>query len=251
MTDATGRPDRIVVLGGSSLIARELVYALTDGRPCDVILAGRPHPGRDDAAEQLLSRGLRPHHVDLDVTATTTHDDVIAQCWAAGDVDVVIVAFGSLGDQQRLLDHPEEAVELAHVNYVGALSLGLRAVTRLRAQGHGRMIALSSVAGQVPRPANFIYGSTKAGLDAFFVGLGDVARPDGVRVHTVRAGFVKTPLTAHLSTPPLATSPQQLAARIVAGIRRDSTVIWAPPTMRWITAVLRALPRRIVANLKV
>ena len=43
----------------------------------------------------------------------------------------------------------------------------------MRAQGHGRIVALSSVAGERVRRSNFVYGSTKAGLDGFFLGLGE------------------------------------------------------------------------------
>ena len=59
------------------------------------------------------------------------------------------------------------------VNYTGAVSVGLAVAAQFRRQGHGRLVVLSSVAGERVRKANFVYGSSKAGLDGFAQGLGD------------------------------------------------------------------------------
>ena len=83
-----------------------------------------------------------------------------------------------------------------HVNFTGAVSASLAVAAQLRRQGHGRLVVLSSVAGERVRKANFVYGSSKAGLDGFAQGLGDSLVGTGARVLVVRPGFVHSAMTA-------------------------------------------------------
>ncbi len=84
-------------------------------------------------------------------------------------------------------------------------------------QGHGVIVALSSVAGERPRRSNFVYGSTKAGMDAFYTGLGEALRDVGGRVLVVRPGFVASKMTEGLDPAPLATTPDAVADAVVDG----------------------------------
>ena len=91
----------------------------------------------------------------------------------------MIVAFGQLVDQVELDDDPAAAAAMVTVNYTGAVSVGLAVAAQFRRQGHGRLVVLSSVAGERVRKANFVYGSSKAGLDGFAQGLGRRPGRDG------------------------------------------------------------------------
>ena len=108
---------------------------------------------------------------------------------------------------------------------------------------------MSSVAGERPRRSNFVYGSTKAGMDAFYTGLGDALAADGVQVLVVRPGFVRTKMTAGLKAAPLSQTPEQVAEIIVAGLLAGRRTVWAPPAMRWVMSVLRHLPRPVFRRL--
>src|SRR5439155_10468797 len=99
-------------------------------------------------------------------------------------------------------DHAK-AVELATVNYTAAVSVGVLLADKLKKQGHGAVIALSSVAGERVRRANFVYGSTKAGFDGFYLGLGEALASHGAKVTVVRPGQVKTKMTEGMGMAPL------------------------------------------------
>ena len=114
---------------------------------------------------------------------------------------------------------------------------------QLRVQGQGRIVVLSSVAGFRVRRANFVYGSAKAGMDAFAMGLGEALRGSGVAVHVIRPGFVRTKMTAGLPAAPFAVGPDQVAADILRGLHRGAAVIWSPPFLRWVFSALRLLPQ--------
>jgi len=90
-----------------------------------------------------------------------------------------------------------------------------------------------------------VYGSTKAGLDAFAQGLADALIGTGARVMVVRPGFVHTRMTAGMAAQPFATTPEAVADQIVKGLERGANTVWAPPMVRWVFAVMRHLPRSV------
>ena len=230
MKDSIGNVQRVVVLGGTSDIALATLAKLAgQRRGVQVMLAARPGERRVVAAASLEARGMQVTEVDFEATDRTSYEQAIASAFdAGGDVDVVMVAFGLLGDQQRAWQDVDLALELVQVNYAAAVGCGVLVAARLRAQGHGAIIAMSSVAGERPRRSNFVYGSTKAGLDAFYTGLGDALATDGVQVLLVRPGFVRTRMTDGLAAAPLSQTPQQVADVIVAGLQAGRRTVWAP-----------------------
>ncbi len=256
--NALSEPQSVVVLGGTSEIARAIVAALPAPHLQRVVLAGRPSPALDQAVAET-ARGLRgagaPADVsvtaaEFDATDTQTHDAVIADLFAQ-DVDLVILAFGLLGDQGEFEADPDSAVVAAQTNYVGAVSTGLRVAQHLRDQGHGTLIVLSSVAGLRARRSNFVYGSTKAGLDVFAQGLSDSLVGTGARVLVVRPGFVRTRMTEGLAEAPLAVTPEQVAQDTIKGLRKGSHTVYSPAAIGAVMAGLRTVPRPLFRKLPI
>jgi decaprenylphospho-beta-D-erythro-pentofuranosid-2-ulose 2-reductase len=243
MKNSLGDPQSLLVLGGSSDIAMCTARQLVARRTRTVVLAGRPSPALDASADELRELGAEVTVLDFDAADTTGHAEALGRAFAGGDIDVVLLAFGILGDQARDERDPAAAARVAQVNYVGAVSSSLVCAQHLRAQGHGALVVLSSVAGERARRANFIYGSTKAGLDAFAQGLGDSLRGSGVHVMVVRPGFVHTRMTAGMAPAPLATTPDAVAGVVLDGLRRGAHTVWAPGALRFVMSGVRHLPR--------
>lgn len=251
MQDALGGVQTVLVLGGGSEIAQATLRRLVANRTRTIVLAAREPEKLAGVVDELRALGAtRVETVAFDAEAADTHealiDDVIDR---VGDLDLVLVAFGVLGDQAEAERDPAAATEIARVNYLGAVSLSVPLASRLRAQGHGIIVVLSSVAGERARRSNFVYGSSKAGLDALFQGLGDSLVGSGVHVLIVRPGFVHTKMTAGLDAAPLATTPEAVAEAIVRGIERDSEIVWVPPALRVVMSVLRHAPRAVFRKL--
>jgi len=116
---------------------------------------------------------------------------------------------------------------------------------QFRKQGHGHLVVLSSVAGERVRKANFVYGATKAGLDAFAQGLSDSLADSPARVTIVRPGYVHTSMTAGRPAAPFATTAQDVAKATVKGMRSGRRIVWAPGILRWVFMILRHLPHPI------
>lgn len=250
MIDALGEPQAVLVLGGTSEIALATVAALPRARLRRVVLAGRAGAGLDAAAAQVTGLGITGvETVDFDATDTASHGGIIDAAFDAGDLDIVILAFGVLGDQMQVEADPAAAVQIATTNYTGAVSVGLHVARRLRQQGHGTFVVLSSVAGDRARRSNYVYGSTKAGLDAFAQGLGDALHGSGAKVLVVRPGFVRTRMTEGLPEAPMTTNPQDVAAIIVKALRKGRETVYAPGPLRFVMAGLKSVPRPLFRKL--
>ena len=244
MIDALGQPQSVLVLGGGSEIARALLRRLVGARTERVALAGRPgSPHVAECAAEVERRGAALQTVDCDALDPGTVVVAVDRAFDAGDVDLVVIAFGVLGDQAAAEADPLAAAETAAVNYTAAVIAGLAAARRLRAQGHGTIVALSSIAGARVRRANFVYGSSKAGMDGFFEGLADALAGSGVRVMLVRPGFVTGRMTEGMEPAPFATDPDAVATAIVRGLARGDDLVYVPPVLRWVWVGFRHLPR--------
>jgi decaprenylphospho-beta-D-erythro-pentofuranosid-2-ulose 2-reductase len=251
MIDAVGNPQSVLLLGGTSDIGLAVVEAFASDRPLRVVLAARPSERLDAARSRLERTGCAVETVEFDARAPETHAGVVRQAFAGGDIDVAVVAFGLLGDAEQAWQDVDAAVELAQVNYTAAVSVGVALAARMREQGHGSIVAFSSVAGERARRSNFVYGSTKAGMDAFYSGLTEALRPDNIGVTVVRPGFVHTSMTAGMSPAPLSTTPEAVAAVVVDAVRNQRELVWAPAPLRVVMSVLRHLPRAVFRRLPV
>jgi decaprenylphospho-beta-D-erythro-pentofuranosid-2-ulose 2-reductase len=242
--DALGDVQSLLVLGGTSEIAQAITRRLVARRCRTVVLAARRPESCAAFADELRSQGVDVDVVAFDAADTGTHAAVLGEVFAGhGDIDVTVLAFGVLGDQADFDARPDHAVEAATVNYVGAVSAGLVLAERLRRQGHGTLVVLSSVAGERARKANFVYGSTKAGLDAFAQGLGDALAGSGARVLVVRPGFVHTKMTEGMQAPPIAATAEEVADATADAIASGKEMVWVPARMRFVMSGLRHLPR--------
>src|SRR5262245_46608513 len=243
MKDALGAVQSVLVLGGTSEIAVATVRRLAQDRCQRVVLAVRDPEAAQPLADALLTEGLAEVHViEFDARATDRHEAVIAEAVEAiGDLDLVLMAFGVLGDQSEFDADPAAAADAVVVNLAGAVSSGLAAANRLKEQGHGTLAVLSSVAGERVRAENFVYGATKAGLDGFAQGLGDALQGTGARVLVVRPGFVHTKMTAGRDPAPFATTPEAVADAIADGLAKGADTVWAPGVLRFVFSGMRHL----------
>jgi decaprenylphospho-beta-D-erythro-pentofuranosid-2-ulose 2-reductase len=245
MKDSLGSVQSLLVLGGSSDIALATARRLAQDKTKRIILAARPSDRLNAAATLLRSFGGEVRTVDFDALDFASHEKVLAPLFEEGDIDVVLLAFGVLGDQASDERDPLAAAQVVQTNYVGAVTASLVCSQALRKQGHGSLVVLSSVAAERARKANFIYGSSKAGLDAFAQGLGDSLVGTGVHVMVVRPSFVDTKMTTGRPKAPMSTTAEAVADGIVEGLRKNAELVWVPAQVRYAMSTLRHLPRPV------
>jgi decaprenylphospho-beta-D-erythro-pentofuranosid-2-ulose 2-reductase len=240
---------RVLLLGGTSEIGLAIVAALRLPPGAEVLLAGRDRQRMTAAAKELdLSCPVRTLYYDA--TALATHETFVAAAFGSGPVDLVISAAGVLIGQPELDRDPLRAGPLVETNFTGHVTTLLAIAARLRQQGRGTLVVLSSVAAVRPRKANFVYGAAKAGLDAFARGLTDSLHGSGVRVLLVRPGFVIGRMTQGLTPAPLSTTPAAIGTAVAKALAGHRDTVWVPPALAALAAVLRAVPRPLWRRLR-
>ncbi len=252
MRDGLGRLQRVVLLGGTSDIGRAIVDRVVATRGvAEVVLAGRDRDGLERGAAELTATGVAVSVVALDARDP---GEVVAaavdECLQA-PTDVVVHAIGMLPHDDRDGVAPGLAAAVFDVNTTGSGVMLLAAARRLQDQGHGTLVALSSVAAVRARPDNLVYGAAKAGYDALARGLADQVRGSGARVLVVRPGFVHSSMTATHDVAPLARQPEDVAAAVDRALDRPdrpgATVVWVPAAMAAVALGIRLLPGRALA----
>lgn len=240
MDNALGEPQTILLLGGTSEIGLAVVRELLSPSARTVVLACRDVEKGEQAAAGLRHDALTVEVVPFHGRDTSSHERVVAEVADRhGDIDLAIVAFALLGDGDMSI---EESATVAHTNFTGNVTATLAVAQRMKAQGHGAIVVLSSVAGERVRKQNPVYGGTKAGIDGFAQGLGDRLAADGVHVLVVRPGFVHSAMTTGLKPAPFAATPEQVAQAVAKGLRSRRRTVWAPGILRYVFMALRHTP---------
>lgn len=198
----------------------------------------------DSVANDLVTRGAATVFAEaMDLNPTEAHPALLQHAVnLLGGLDCALVAHGVLGDQSAGEKDFSAAAACLQTNFISAASLVTWLANYFAAQYHGTIAVLSSVAGDRGRKSNYIYGSAKAGLNAFLDGVRNRVDRDGVQVLTIRPGFVATPMTAHLPQGPLFASPDAVARDILRAIQSRRDVLYTPWFWRWIMALICMIP---------
>jgi decaprenylphospho-beta-D-erythro-pentofuranosid-2-ulose 2-reductase len=244
--DAFGQPQSAVVLGGTSDLAGPIVRALVQRRCRTVVLAGRDENRLAAAAAAASGAGAeRVRAVRFDALVVADAPRAVDECFeAAGPVDLVLLTVGVLSHQRDEFD-PTRSAEVVTATYSWPVVALTRAAARLRQQGYGRIVVLSSLAALRVRRSNFVYASAKAGLDAFSIGLGEALRGTGVAVQVVRLGRVPTKMTEGMPDAPMSTTPEAVTEAVMHGLESGAPVVWVPANAKWALAVARVIPQAL------
>lgn len=238
---------RILVIGATSAIAEATArrYAAAGAR---LFLVGRDAARLETIAADLRLRGATAEWHALDANDTAAHAPMLDAAWTAlGQVDVALVAHGTLPDQAACAASVETSLREFATNGTSVIALCTALAQRLQAPA--TLAVISSVAGDRGRASNYLYGSAKAAVSAFTSGLRQSLHGSGVNVLTIKPGFVDTPMTAAFKKGALWATPEQVAAGIERAIARRRSVAYLPwfwwGIMRVITHIPEAVFRRI------
>jgi decaprenylphospho-beta-D-erythro-pentofuranosid-2-ulose 2-reductase len=241
----------VLIIGATSSIARSAAHAFAaKGHP--LFLAARD--------EEELSRIATDIKIRYQVEAKYGYFNgedygehlsflqrVIQQM---GSMEGVLLAFGDLGDQKVAQNDFADALKIINTNYTGACSILTHCANYLGMQGSGFIIGITSVAGDRGRQSNYIYGSAKGGLNIFLEGLRNRLFHAGVRVITIKPGFVDTAMTFGKPGLFLVASPQYVGEKIAKTIDKSKDVVYIPWFWGFIMWIIKSLPESIFKRLK-
>jgi decaprenylphospho-beta-D-erythro-pentofuranosid-2-ulose 2-reductase len=241
--------DTVLILGAMSDIGRAIAWSFgANGHPLQLAARSSARLERD-AADLRIRFGVPVSIHEFDVLELEGHGRFLDALSPVPGIVVCVV--GLLVEQQRVLEDPAAAELVMRTNYLGPALVLEAAAARFGRRGHGTVIGISSVAGERGRASNYVYGSAKAGLTAYLSGLRARMRLSGVRVITVKPGFVNTQMTADMAFPrPLTAQPDEVGAAVVAAYRKERDVVYVRPVWRMIMMAIRALPESVFKQVK-
>ncbi len=242
---------RLLILGANSDIALAAARKFAQGAKMDLILASRGVERLEKKARDLELRfNVQAQTVFFDALDHSSHRAFYDSL--EPKPDAVLLAFGYGGHQKRAQAEFEEVQRIVETNYLGAVSILEIIATDFEARGRGAIMAISSVAGERGRKANYAYGASKAALTAFLSGLRNRLFGSGVRVVTILPGFVKTKMTEGMDLPgPLAAEPDKVGGDIFKAYRGSRDVIYTPFIWRPIMTAIKALPELLFKRLSI
>lgn len=240
-----------MVFGGRSEIGVATALRLAAGRRV-VLAARRPDDLAAESAELAAAGAAEVIPVEFDADDVASHPALVRSLTEDhGPIETAIIAFGILGDAARAETDVAHALQIAHTDYYAQISVITLLVNALRAQpSDSTVIVFSSVAGVRVRRANYVYGSTKAGLDGFASGLADALYGSNVRILLARPGFVIGNMTKELMASgtepaPMSVTADQVADAVAAAHRKGRGEVWIPGRLRPVFFAMRLLPRAI------
>ena len=241
---------RILVLGAYSGIAHGLSKTwAADGH--EFFLVGRRDSELQRVARDLSARGASVTETfvaDLQ-ESKATGEAIQASLKVLDQIDIVIVAYGILPVQSKDNVDESRAQRIIAINFTSVVTALITLSRILKKQGHGKIILLSSVAGLRGRASNYLYGSTKAALNAYASGMRADLHSVGIKVITVLPGFVRSAMTAHLPDSPLFIDSDKAGQLIRKRADQNRDVIYVPGFWRIIMTVIRLIPEAIFKRL--
>jgi short-subunit dehydrogenase len=241
----------ILILGATSAVARAS-GALFARQGYDLLLAGRDTDELQRLAADLRFReGARVDWEHFAAEEFTGHQAFFERVLGRTPrLAGVLLAFGTMGDHALAVRDFAEAERIIRGNFTSAVSILTLCANHLLASGGGFLIALTSVAGERGRQSNYLYGAAKGGLDIFLQGLRNRCHAGGVRVITIRPGFLDTAMTYGLPGLFLVAPPEYAARKIVGALRRSGDIRYVPWFWRPIMLAIRLIPEVLFKRMR-
>ena len=248
MLNAFHSPQSVALIGATSEIGQSILKALPHGNLETCFLVAREPERAAHSLKALLPDRTELKEIIFQADDTHSHTEIVDQLFANGDLDIAIIAAGVLGNDPDL-DEAANALNVMKVNYVACANLMLLIAEKMRTQGHGQIEVISSFARTRPRIDNFIYGSSKAGLDFMARGLNEKLEGTGVSICILRPGFVRTRMTELMPSAPFAVNSDVVGKLAVKLLKENAPVAYAPSILKWVALVFTMLPPKIFRKL--
>mgnify|MGYP001826770061 CR=1 FL=1 len=242
----------VLILGATSPIARALAGEYASAGH-SVFVAARDVDEADRIAADLSIRhGVQASAGRFDALEMDDHADFLDTAEAiVGPIDVAVLAFGAMGEQEESQRDISLARKVIDTNYTGAVSICEALAASMSSRGSGSIIGISSVAGERGRKSNYIYGSAKGALTLYLGGLRNRLADEGVNVLTVKLGFVDTRMTFGMQTPLPIAAPEDAAKAIFAAESSGREILYYPKFWAPIMGIIRAIPERIFKKMSI
>lgn len=241
----------IIIIGATSAMAKEVakLYAI---EKANLYLVARDTSRLNTIKQDLMIRGANTvHAAPFDANQFDSHRALIEQAFdTLSRIDVLLVAHGSLPNQELCQTDSMKAIEELNTNGLSVISLLTHAATKMEQQKSGNITVITSVAGDRGRQSNYVYGAAKGLVSTFLQGLAQRLGKSGVHVLDIKPGFVDTPMTAEFDKGALWAKPEKVAQIIKKRISKKSSFSYTPAFWCIIMIIIKYLPKFIFNKVK-
>ncbi|MDH5600997.1 MAG: SDR family oxidoreductase [Gammaproteobacteria bacterium] len=241
----------ILILGATSAIAK-YTTRLFAADEHNLFLVARNKDKLASIKQDMLVRGASSvNYESLDLSDDTQHANLIQQVTDTMEsIDIVLVAYGTLGVQKESEKNYENTLKELQVNCLSVISLLTILANQFEQQKSGTIAVISSPSGDRGRQSNYVYGTAKGALTIFLQGLRNRLAKSKVHVLTVKPGFVDTPMTKDFKKGLLWVSPEVISKGIYTAIKKKREVTYLPFFWRYIMIIIKSIPEKIFKHLK-
>lgn len=238
---------KIVIIGATSSIAEHCARLWVKENPVNLILVGRDLVKTEIVAADLRVRSSQSmiNTLEADFIDPFSIGKLVDNIVAEGQVDIVLIAHGSLPDQVACQNSLISVSDALTVNGISPALFAEAFASHMEKAKTGTLAIISSVAGERGRKSNYIYGAAKSLLSQYTQGLQHRLANTGVKVALIKPGPTNTPMTAHLKQKDQFANVEKVAALIVTGVAQGKSVIYAPGKWLFIMMIIRCLPKFI------
>jgi short-subunit dehydrogenase len=243
---------RILILGATSALAHETAkYFAKDG--ASLVLVARSPLKLQAVSDDLRVRGAKEiQTIEADLTDFARHQEILeAALKPFAGLDMALIAYGTLGDQQLCERDVETTLQEFTTNATSVIALLTLLANYFEQQGRGSIAVISSVAGDRGRQSNYVYGAAKGAVTVFLQGLRNRLAKKGVTVVTIKPGMVNTPMTAHMRKGPLFANPRKVGHGIHTAILKHKEVAYVPGYWRYVMWIIKSIPEPIFKKMNI
>lgn len=240
----------VLIIGAKSDIAKEVAREYAKNG-YDLYLAGRNIDEMKDFENDIKIRSKAEVNLkEFDITKFETHSDFYSSL-EPKPLGVIVVA-GYMAEQKTCENDWSKTLNTINVNFTGAVSILNIISNDMEQNKNGFIVGVSSVAGDRGRKANYIYGSAKAGFSAYLSGLRNRLYESGVKVLTVKPGFVNTKMTEHLDlSAKLTAESEDVASDIYNAQQKGKDILYTKSIWRFVMLVIKHIPEMIFKRLSI
>ena len=240
---AAGDGVRVAIIGATSAIAQATAACYAEEHAAFLLVARDAAKLAAVAADLRVRGAARVDELVADLADFARHHAIAAE---AADVDIVLIAHGSLPDQRAIDRDPTAQVEAFTLNATSVISLAAEFANVLEARRGGTLAVIGSVAGDRGRRSNYVYGAAKAAIHSYCDGLRGRLAEAGANVLLIKPGWVDTPMTSGMKKNPLFAGARSVGRGIHDAIAAKRAVVYLPWFWRWISLIVRMLPARFI-----
>ena len=236
----------ILILGATSAIAKHTTRLFASDEH-SLYLVARNKDKLAAMQQDMLVRGATAVNFEsLDLAEDQLHSELIKRATESmGSIDIVLIAYGTLGDQKKSEDNYQNTLAELQTNCLSVISLLTILANQLEQQQSGCIAVISSVAGDRGRQSNYIYGTAKGALSIFLQGLRNRLAKSRVHVLTIKPGFVDSPMTKDFKKGLLWVPAEVISKGIYNAIKKKKEIVYLPFFWRYIMLIIKSIPEKI------